>query len=215
MSKFRVLEKRILTQDCFVIRMERNSLRVQAGQHVNIGISKGGVNREYSLYCSEQDPYLEFLIRKIEGGLVSPALLSLNAGDYAEIDGPFGEFTISRTNLNRSFTFIATGTGIAPFKCFVSSYPGLEYRLIHGVRKKEEQYEKSFYESRRYTACVSGEDGGDFKGRVTDYLNAHPEEILLNRLYYLCGNRKMISDVFDILTDSGVNGNNIKTEVFF
>lgn len=215
MEKYRVLEKRFLTPHCFVLRTEKRSLAVKAGQCVNLGPVGGGVNREYSLYCGENDPYLEFLIKEIENGLVSRMLAKLQPGDRVEIDGAYGEFTIREEEMSRAMTFIATGTGIAPFKCFTRTFPSLDWRIIHGVRAAEEQYEKSTYPAKRYVGCLSHEDGGDYQGRVTDFLENHPGEIDSSRVYYLCGNRKMISDVYDLLVDYGVNGSSIRTEVFF
>ena len=61
--------------------------------------------------------------------------------------------------------------------------------------------------------CVSREAGGDFSGRVTDYLKYHPQPVAA--MYYLCGNRNMINDAYDILREQGVSGTNICTEVFF
>ena len=214
MPTYRILEKRTLTEDCFVLRTERNGLKVLAGQCVNIGLSGSGVNREYSLYCGENDPYLEFLIREVRDGRVTPALAKLNTGDTLEIDGAYGEFTLKQEDLSFPVTMIATGTGIAPFKCYTRTYPDLDYRILHGVRAKCDQFEKESYRIGRYVGCVS-QGGGDFQGRVTAYLESHPEEINPERLYYICGNRNMISEVYDLLIDGGVNGSSIRTEVFY
>lgn len=215
MPTYRILEKRILTDDCFVLRTERKDLKVLAGQCVNIGLPGNGVNREYSLYCGENDPYLEFLIREIQEGRVTPVLAKLNPGDTIEIDGPYGEFTLRKDDLSHPVTMIATGTGIAPFKCYTRTYPELDYRILHGVRDAADQYEKNSYSKGRYVGCVSQGNGGDYQGRVTHYLETHPEEIKPDRIYFICGNRNMISEVYDILIDGGVSGSNIRTEVFY
>ncbi|MGI6756413.1 MAG: hypothetical protein ACOX32_00640 [Bacteroidaceae bacterium] len=55
--------------------------------------------------------------------------------------------------------------------------------------------------------------GGDFKGRVTDYLRQNP--VNPDTLCYLCGNCDMIHEVFDILEEQGVKSDNIFTEVYF
>ena len=48
---------------------------------------------------------------------------------------------------------------------------------------------------------------------MTGYLREHPQPV--DAVYYLCGNRHMINDVYDILREQGVSGSNIITEVFF
>ncbi len=57
-------------------------------------VTPSGVNREYSMYSDANAPHLEFLIRQVAGGTVSPALAAVKPGDSVEIDGPYGEFTL-------------------------------------------------------------------------------------------------------------------------
>ena len=49
--------------------------------------------------------------------------------------------------------------------------------------------------------------------RLTEYLQKHPAQP--DSIVYLCGNRSMIIDAFEILREQGVPGNNLFTEVFF
>ena len=109
--------------------------------------------------------------------------------------------------------FIATGTGIAPFHSFVERWPNLNYKLIHGIRHEEEQYHFEDYAKSRYFPCVSQPSDGSERFRVTDYLLNN--ELSKNILVYICGNRNMIVDVFNILHSKGVSGDKIVTEVFF
>lgn len=209
----RVIAIENLSTHTFRIRVERNDMPFVAGQCVNIGVPQSGVNREYSSYSSELDPELSFLIREVGDGQVSSKLRKLRAGDAVEIDGAYGLFTIGNPqDTSKKYVFIATGTGIAPFHCFVKSYPQIDYKIIHGTRNKDEDYDRKDYKSGQYVQCVSTE-GGDFKGRVTDYLRAHPQGT--DKVYYLCGNRNMINEVYDILREQKVSGSNIVTEVFF
>ncbi|MCB1189601.1 MAG: oxidoreductase [Leptospiraceae bacterium] len=213
MNKYKVLETRQLTPDCFVLKTERNGLAFQAGQCVNIGIGTG-VNREYSLYSGEKDDYLEFLIRVIPNGSVSPYLQKLNPGDFVEIHGSYGLFTLRHPeDKSLKYIFIGTGTGIAPFHTYIRTYPDLDYKVIHGIRFANETYDKNHYAEKRYLSCVSRESGGDFQGRVTDYIKSI--DVQEGTRIYLCGNRFMISDIFDILIEKGHSGDHIITEAFF
>lgn len=204
----------MLSEQTFRLRTERPKVSIMAGQCFNVGSGDIGINREYSMYSSADAPYIDFLIREVEGGLVSPLLAKLKAGDVVEVSGPYGEFCLNqKMSAQRKYLFVATGTGIAPFHSFVKTYPELDYTLLHGVRHCSEQYDRGDYAESRYVGCVSqGADG--LPGiRVTDYLRQHP--VSPQTVCYLCGNRNMIIEVFDILRAQGVSGDQIVTEVFF
>lgn len=210
----KVLRVRHLTDSAFVIRVERKGFEFIPGQCVNLGLPKEAINREYSTYSGKDEKYLEFLIKTITGGSLSPMLQKLKAGDEVTIDGAYGSFTIaSPEKTNDKYLFIGTGTGIAPFHSFALSYPKLDYKILHGVSYKNEMYDAKDYPKDRYISCVSREAGGTFGGRVTGYLRENP--VGPKTICYLCGNSDMINEVYDILRSQNVNGSNIITEVFF
>lgn len=213
LQKVKVLGIRNLTDSTYLLKTERNHFEFIPGQCVNIGLVGGAVNREYSTYSGIHDDYLEFLIKKVEGGLVSIGISTLKPGDQVTLDGAYGRFTLQDPKKKQKYVFIGSGTGIAPFHSFVKSYPGLDYQILHGIRSESEQYDKQDYGKNRYFSCVSKGKGGDFSGRVTDYLKAKP--FSQKSVYYLCGNHDMINEVYDILRKGNVNGSNIFTEVFF
>lgn len=209
----KVLRVRTLSKSTFCLQLKRNNFTFIPGQCVNIGLVGTGVNREYSTYSGLNDDCLEFLIRKVKGGMVSTGLCQLEPRQEVTLDGAYGKFIIKQPKKRQKHVFIASGTGIAPFHSFVKSYPKIDYLILHGISLTEEQYDRADYEKGRYIACVTKGKGGDFSGRVTDYLKKIPPP--LDTLYYLCGNRAMINDVYDILKFRGINGSNIFTEVFF
>lgn len=203
-----------LSEHTFVISLERKDVDFVPGQCFNLGLPALAINREYSSYSGVEDASLRFLIREVDGGELSPKLGRLRPGDRVEVDGAYGLFVLDPTRIHhQKYVFIGTGTGIAPFHSFVASYPGLDYLIVHGTRRREEGYGRADYVPDRYVQCLSQEMGGDVRGRVTDYL----AEALLppHALYYLCGNRHMINDVFDLLLARGVSSSHIVTEVFF
>ena len=214
MKKHKVTQVRHLTGSTFVIRFERNGMEFQTGQFVLLG-TKGAVDRrEYSIYSGEKDDYLEILVREVEGGKVSSKLKKLKAGDWIDVDGPFGFFKFDPYNFQvQKFLFIATGTGISPFHGFVKTHPQLNYKMVHGVRKTEEAYDHTDFNKERVTLCTSGEEGGDFYGRVTEFLKTKTIDEDTN--CFLCGNSEMIYEVFDILSEKGIPTSNIYTEVYF
>ncbi|PIQ96159.1 MAG: oxidoreductase [Nitrospinae bacterium CG11_big_fil_rev_8_21_14_0_20_56_8] len=210
----KIIEKRDLSPSAYALRLERNQFVFRPGQCVNLGLPGSGVNREYSTYSGTDDPYLEFLIKEVPVGTVSSALRKLEGGMEVELHGPYGSFVLQPEKIgNARFVFIGTGTGIAPFHSFVRSYPGLDYRLICGIRESNERYDAGDYDPERTVFCVSRENWEGYNGRVTDYLLEN--EVDPACIYYLCGNQKMIYSVYEILRNREVNGDRIFTEAFF
>jgi len=214
LKKHKVISIRNLTDTTFVIRFERNNLQFQSGQFIVLKNPGTSEKREYSVYCGENDDYLEVLVREIEGGKVSGRLKRLKAGTEIEVEGPFGFFKFNPEKFSfHKFLFIASGTGISPFHSFIRTFPWLDYQLVHGVRLKEEAYEHADYENDKVVLCLSGVEVGEFNGRVTDYL--FTQKIDRETNCFLCGNSEMIYEAFDILTGKGVPVSNIFSEVYF
>ncbi len=210
----RVISMRFLTPTAYVLRIERHGLAFKAGQHLLIGLNDSIESREYSVYSSESDDYFEVLIKEVDDGHVSKQLKKLKQGDLVKIEGPLGYFTIDTEILaNGKFLFIGTGTGISPLHSFVKSYPALNYQLLHGVRFTNEAYDKNDYEASRHILCTTGDQGGDFFGRVTDYLRKN--RVTKDTHCYLCGNFNMIHEVFEILEQQGVPSSQVHAEVYF
>jgi NAD(P)H-flavin reductase len=204
-----------LSEHTFRLRVNRPpNMSIKSGQCFNVGLPSIAINREYSMYSSADSEYLDFLIRSVEGGLISPSLKKLKPGDLVEIDGAYGEFCLKDPlNTNQEYLFIATGTGIAPFHSFVQTWPTINYKILHGIRTKSECYNAQDYIQGAYVPCISQPDDNSKGIRVTDYLST--ETLSSNVRVYICGNRKMIIEVFEILHAKGISGDQIITEVFF
>lgn len=217
--RFAVHSVRELTGSVFVLRFDRHDLDFRPGQHLHLGVPGSMDMREYSIFSGVDDPYFEVLIKEIEEGLVSRQLRSLGPGDLIDVKGPFGFFTLPDDASEHQYLFVATGTGIAPFRCFVLSQPDLRYRLLHGVRFVHERYASECFEPARTTACLTRPDDAAtyefpwFDGRVTKWLAENPIDTAAR--CYLCGSCDMIYDAFDILKDRGVPTRHIFAEVYF
>lgn len=205
---------RHLTDSTFVLQLERNGLPFQTGQFVILRRPGTIDQREYTVYSGEKENVLEVLVREVADGKITPLLKKMQPGVELEVDGPFGFFRFQPSMFtSKKFLFVATGTGISPFHSFVKTYPELDYKLIHGVRFGEEAYEHSHFDKEKITLCTSGDNTGEFNGRVTDYLaGMKPDK---NTQCFLCGNSKMIHEAFDILISKGIPVQNIYTEVYF
>lgn len=210
----RVHHVRQVSPSTYVLRVDRQGIEFLPGQYVSIGKKGSFQAREYTIYSSVEDNFLELLIVEVKGGAVSTALGKCAPGDPLELEGPEGYFHIKeKTRATAKHFFVATGTGIAPFHSFVRSYPGLDYILLHGVRYATDCYDREVYDPERYIDCISREGKGKFRGRVTDYIRRHPVD--LTTLCYLCGNSDMIFEAYDILVQQGIPSDHIITEVFY
>ena len=210
----RITLVRSLTERTYVLRFDRGNMQFRAGQHIIAGPEGELDQREYSIYSGEKDDYLEILIREVPFGNVSLKLKQSQPGQLLQVNGPFGSFVLETYDMfSRKLVFIASGTGISPFRSFVRSYPGIDYTLIHGVRYRNEAYERNEYDPGRYILCTSKESNEGRKGRVTRFLPDFP--VNRDMLFYLCGNNNMIYEVYHILRDKGIPEENILSEVYF
>jgi len=210
----KVLSNRKLGADAFVLQVERRQESVRAGRHVGVGLP-GSETRPYSLYSCEADPFLEVLVRRVSGGRVSPQLAVLQAGDFVKVELPKGRFTLEASRPDEKLLFLATGTGIAPFRSFIRSRPSLEYTLVHGVRDPGDDFGAEFAPEDRRVLCVSGPQvpDGAFRGRITDWLDA--VELTVYDRVYLCGNARMIVEALPKLVEHGLDEEMIHTETYF
>ncbi|MDX9908074.1 MAG: oxidoreductase [Bacteroidales bacterium] len=213
-SYYKVLDIRYLTESTFVLQMPASRFKFEAGQHVSLSVLGDFQSREYSIYSAEDAEFLEVLVKEVDGGYFTPKLKNLKKGDILEIHGPFGRFSLDKNKLEtHRHIFIASGTGIAPFRSMIMSNLGLDYQIIHGVRHGNEAYERELYAPERYLLCTSRDESGDYKGRLTGYLKE--TEFDKNSSFYLCGNSDMIFDAMEILKGKGFGRKDINVEVYF
>ncbi|MGQ8337552.1 ferredoxin--NADP reductase [Sunxiuqinia sp. A32] len=211
---YKVQGIRKLTDETFSIRLPKGRFKFRTGQHISLGIHGDYQSREYSIYNGENDEFLEVLVKEVKEGYFSPKLSSLKPGSLVEVNGPFGKFRVDEKKIaDHKFVFIASGTGIAPFRSMVRTYPELDYKVIHGVRYGNEAYDKHEYQKDRHVLCTTGDKTGEYHGRLTGYLK--DSDFVDNTQFYLCGNSNMIFDALEILKEKGFERDQIHCEVYF
>lgn len=187
-----------------------------AGQFVSVIIPGAGpkgrnLRRAYSIASVPEQETIELCITLVEGGPGSNYLNGLRPGDTLTVVAPYGDF-IFKTPAHRDACFIATGTGVAPFRSMVLSQqykdsPPRSSRFIFGVRNIKEILYRDEVTSQVDTlwiTALSREDQPheEFKGRVTRYIQEANHGIdWANTDFYLCGNGDMISEVRDYLME--------------
>jgi len=200
-------------RDSWILTLERNDLAFVPGQYIHLSPGPGEDRREYSVYSPADQETLEVLVKIREEGAVSPRLCGSPVGSLFEMEGPAGEFILSDEDRKRPVVMIATGSGISPFASLVRSSPGLDCSIIHGLTTPEGTQEFRFFRKDRYRQCISRGKGGDFSGRVTDYLSAR--EPVPGAVYMLCGSSDMIYEVMAILRSGGAAPEDIRAEIYY
>ncbi len=201
-----------------------------AGHFISIIIPGKGpqgrdLRRAYSIASPPEKKPVELCIRFVENGVGTQYLKNLKPGETFKAFGPYGDFTL-KDRPGRGACFIATGTGIAPFRAIITSraymlHPPISTLCIAGARNEDEiLYEEELWAAKnvKWVPIVSQptEKWTRTKGRVTDYLRSMGNDFAwTNTEYYLCGNGAMISEVKTILAEKGVQKTSIHQEVYY
>lgn len=202
----------------------------KAGQFISLVIPASELNpkdvrRAYSIASFPELGGIQLCVALVQNGPGSTFLSKLKPGQTVKAYFPYGDF-IFRTLPTRNAFFVATGTGISPFRSITMSQsyraaPPRQATLLFGARTREDLLymdELSKVPGLKRINCLSREDGaGDFfKGRVTDYLrNLGPDFPWAETDFYLCGNGAMIKEVEAFLKEKGLGKDAIKKEAYY
>jgi ferredoxin-NADP reductase len=117
----------------------------EPGQYLALGLEVDGrpLQRPYSTASARgETDALEFLVRLVPGGALTPRLWPLRAGDRLRLGRPKGLFTADAADPRRP-VYVATGTGIAPLLSMLETRlretddgpPASRPIMIHGVAR--------------------------------------------------------------------------------
>lgn len=88
-----------------------------AGQYLSVRYQD--TTRVYSIASSPTRDEVEFCIRRVPGGqMTSELAVDLEIGDTVTLRGPYGDLLLEEPSA-RDIVFLATGTGVAPFKSMI------------------------------------------------------------------------------------------------
>lgn len=95
----------------------------EAGQFVNVIAqlphTEKPIKRPYSIDSPPYEKgYLDLVWKRVEGGLMTNYLWTLKEGQSLTVQGPLGRFGLKKP-LAKRLVFVATGTGIAPFRSMI------------------------------------------------------------------------------------------------
>jgi len=174
---------------------------------------------------------VELAVSYVDGGAATALLGGLAEGGTIEASGPYGRFCLMDADTNQRYVFVATGTGVTPYRAMLPQLKTLfakrdiEVALIYGARNESEllygdEFEAFARENPqfRFYACFSRTPRAqprahDRNGRVQVAL----EEIKpdpARDIAYLCGNPDMVDQAFNLLKDAGLPIPHIRREKY-
>jgi Na+-transporting NADH:ubiquinone oxidoreductase subunit F len=168
---------------------------------------------------------------EVAPGQVSSYIFNLKEGDEVIISGPYGEFYLEDSQAE--MVFIGGGAGMAPlrshiFELFKGQKTERKVSYWYGGRSLQElfyteEFEKIAEQFKNFTYHIALSDPlpeDNWQGKTgfihnvlyEDYLKDHPapEDIQ----YYMCGPPMMAEAVTEMLTDLGVEKENIRFDDF-
>src|SRR6266404_1790993 len=186
------------------------------------------ITRAYSIASPpSEDARFAFCLNRVQDGFMSNYLCDMREGAEISFQGPFGAF-ILRPPL-RDTVFIATGTGIAPFRSMLhwllaerERHRGREFWLLLGARGEQDIYYREEFErlaaehpNFHFLPTLS-RAGPEWKG-LRGYVQEHLAEIVRTRTgmhAYICGLDKMVKANRELLKSLGWDRTSIRYEKY-
>lgn len=222
---------RMLTPTVFETTFETDKpLVFQAGQFISVVVPGAGpkgrdLRRAYSIASAPEVRPVELCVKLVQEGPGTNYLYQLREGETFRGYAPYGDFTFEPRS-GRHACFIATGTGIAPFramalsKSFEKNMPASALCVL-GVRHEEELLyldDMRKIQSIRWVTTVTQPKGTweGIRGRVTDYMRGLGAGFpWLETDFYLCGNGEMITEMKVLLAEKGVPKDAVYQEKYY
>jgi ferredoxin-NADP reductase len=196
------------------------------GQFVSMNqiVNEKKITRAYSIASApSEDNRFELCLNLVHEGLLSPRLFQMKPGDTVDIRPPLGMFVLRHPP--RDAVFIATGTGIAPFRSILKGQlneTSQAFSLVFGVRHESHlMYREEFEEMARkfphfrFLPTLS-RPADSWSGR-SGHVQAHLQEAIGERRdldVFLCGLKLMVDDVRNILKEMGFDRKQILFEKY-
>jgi len=208
--------------------VQPHQMEFDAGQYVSIVVDEHGDRRSYSITSTPENKHsFELLIDHSPQGVGTEFLRNLEFGAQVDVMGPLGKFVLEPNGTEEELVFVATGSGIAPFRAMIldllqDNNETRPITLYWGLRYVESMFwENEFqdlaekFPNFKFHPVISRamNEWPLCRGRVTDCLSIH--ETPINAAYYLCGGEAMITEVNAMLQQKGIETKNIHFEKFF
>lgn len=221
----------------FRVRPDSAPPAFEPGQYLAVGLEIDGrmVQRPYSTASARgtQDE-LEFLIRQVPGGTLTPRLWQLPIGARLRLGPPKGLLRLVPGD-RRTHVFVASGTGLAPFVSMIrSTLPAtsaVRMIVMHGVsyvselayRAQLDRWQRQLpaFTYRPVISRPRDRANASWRGPVgrldTDLAGVCEGMAIDPRdtIAYLCGNPAMIAAATAVLRARGLPQENVRTEQYW
>ena len=186
------------------------------------------LTRAYSIASSPgEDARFALCLNRVQDGFMSNFLCDMKKGEEIRCQGPFGDF-ILRPPV-RDTIFIATGTGIAPFRSMLhwlladeARHQGKQFWLVFGNRtEKDIYYHEEFlalaaeHSNFHYLPTLS-RGSGEWQG-LRGYVQERVAGIAQGRTdmhAYICGLDKMVTANRELLRSLGWERKSVRYEKY-
>ncbi len=237
-----LVEREDLTASIMRLRLrpDAGAPAFEPGQYLALGLAGDGhlLQRPYSTASPRgEDDALEFLVRLVPGGALTPRMWRMAVGDRTHLGRPKGRFVAERDDPRRPL-YIATGTGIAPLMAMLETHlreradgpPDHRPIVVHGVARAEDLAYRDRLQAlaaRRRIAYVPAVSRPDdprnagwrgASGRVDALLPAVLDEHAADpeaSVAFVCGNPGMVDAVRAVLAAEGVPADAIRSEAYW
>ncbi|MCO6495970.1 MAG: oxidoreductase [Bacteroidetes bacterium] len=183
--------------------------------------------RSYSIASAPEKNTFELCVVLKEDGAASPLLFHMYEGNELRFSAPQGKFVLPEEIEGKTFCFICTGTGVAPFRSMIQymvkhKLPFEKIYLIFGGRKQEDLLYRDEFEALaandnriEYIPVLSREEWQGYKGYLHQvYLNKPEFTGKENMQFYICGWSGMVKEAKNNLKEMGYSRKEIKFELF-
>ena len=211
----------------------------KAGQFVDLTLinppetDSEGNTRGFSIASAPHEDFL-MVTTRIRSTAFKRVLRALPLDTQVKAEGPFGSLTL-HNNVARPAVLLAGGIGITPFRSIVFS--AAKEKLTHRIflfysnRRPEDaafldELQSLERENPNYK-CIPTMTGGEKSKRpwqgevgligyelISKYLKTVPSPAFTTAIYYIAGPPGMVGDLRTMLTNSGVDDDDIRAEEF-
>jgi len=239
MPQFKTLEARVLRSTALSEFTKHIEFEVSGVSHfgfvpgqwlsVKVTTPEGEeMTRAYSIASPPtENGKVAFCLNRVQDGFMSNYLCNLESGAIITFQGPFGDFTL-RPPL-RDTVFIATGTGVAPFRSMLhwlladkERHQDHQFWLLFGSRHPQDIYYRDEFEQlvaqhrNFHFQPTLSRAPGNWQG-LRGYVQQHLGEIVGMRSdmhAYICGLDKMVQANRDLLKTLGWDRKSIRHEKY-
>lgn len=183
-----------------------------SGQFSMIGINHSTlkIKKPFTIASSENDENLEFIIKGyFDSDGVTKKLHDLNIGDELIVKGNMGKFSYKGPG-----TFIAAGTGIAPFISMLKNKGERGNSLIFSNKTEEEiilkEDLKEMFDACTFTLTQENIEGYE-RGRINEKM-LKDKISNFDQKFYICGPFKFVRETVETLKKLGANEDDITVE---